>query len=108
MCSVTTGRNIPINCTWHVGASRCCELLALTIRFLATSAGARTAELLRLAAARIRNQEAAIITGQNVLDLTLGGLVHVCRHRDKKQGIERATQRAIRGAELQTREEPVV
>merc|ERR1719199_262535 len=49
----------------------------LTVGLLAASAGARTTELLRLAAARVGDQQGAIVRHKDVLDLPLGGLVDV-------------------------------
>ena len=49
----------------------------LTVGLLAASAGARTTELLRLAAARVGDQQGAIVRHKDVLDLPLGGLVNV-------------------------------
>ena len=49
----------------------------LTVGLLAASAGARTTELLRLAAARVSDQQGAIVRHKDVLDLPLGGLVNV-------------------------------
>lgn len=47
----------------------------LTIRFLITCSGARTAELLGLAATRVGNQQRAIISDQDITQLLLRGLI---------------------------------
>merc|ERR1719191_2092394 len=49
----------------------------LTVGLLETSTGRATAELLRLSAARVRHDQAAVVRGQDVLNLLLVGLIHV-------------------------------
>lgn len=49
----------------------------LTVRLLVARTGRRPSELLGLTAARVRDQEVAVVRHENVLDLTLGCLVHV-------------------------------
>ena len=53
----------------------------LTVRFLPARAGTRSAELLRLAAARVGDQQTAVILDQKLPDLLLGGLIDVCMQR---------------------------
>lgn len=47
----------------------------LTIRLLVAGASTGTTKLLGLAAARIGNQQAAVIVDQNASNLLLGGLI---------------------------------
>merc|ERR1719191_668922 len=49
----------------------------LTVGLLEASTGRATAELLRLSAAGVRHDQAAVVRSQDVLDLLLVGLVHV-------------------------------
>ena len=49
----------------------------LTVRLLVASAGTATTELLRLTAARIGDEQAAIVLNQRLLDLPLSLLVNV-------------------------------
>merc|ERR1719263_457906 len=49
----------------------------LTVRLLAAGAGARAAELLRLASARVSDEQAAIVRDEDLLNLLLLGLVDV-------------------------------
>lgn len=53
------------------------KIFFLTVRLLVARAGGGPSELLRLAAARVGYEEVAVVGHQEVLDLTLGGLVHV-------------------------------
>jgi hypothetical protein len=48
-----------------------------TVRLLEPGAGTTSAELLRLAAPGVSDEEGAIVAGKDVLDLLLGGLVDV-------------------------------
>lgn len=50
---------------------------SLTVRLLVARACRRAAELLGLAAAGVGNEEVAVVRHQEILDLALGGLVHV-------------------------------
>merc|ERR1719172_539497 len=50
---------------------------SLTVRLLEASTGRATTELLRLSAAGVRHDQAAVVRGQDVLDLLLVRLVHV-------------------------------
>lgn len=49
----------------------------LTVGLLVAGAGSRSTELLGLAAARISNQQGPVVLDQDVLDLLLGGLIHI-------------------------------
>ena len=49
----------------------------LTVRLLVACAGTGSAELLRLAATRVRNEEGSVVLHQNVLNLVLRRLVDV-------------------------------
>lgn len=49
-----------------------------TVGLLEAGSGTWTAELLGLAAARVRNQQGAIVLQQDLLDLVLGRLIDVC------------------------------
>merc|ERR1711862_818993 len=53
------------------------EYKFLTIRFLVTRSGARTAELLGFVSPGVSDQEGSVVRDENVLDLLLGGLVYV-------------------------------
>lgn len=55
----------------------------LTVRLLVTSTGTRTAKLLRLASAGISDEESAVILHKDLLDLSLGGLVHIYNIKTK-------------------------
>merc|ERR1719420_674347 len=50
---------------------------SLTVGLLEASTGRATAEFLRLSAARVRHDQAAVVRSQDVLDLLLVGLIHV-------------------------------
>merc|ERR1712194_417578 len=49
----------------------------LTVGLLEAGAGTTSAELLRLAATRVRDDEGLVVGGQGILDLLLGGLINV-------------------------------
>lgn len=50
-------------------------LIFLTIRLLVAGASTWTTELLRLASARVGNDQRSVVTNQGVSDLLLGGLI---------------------------------
>ena len=49
----------------------------LTVRFLVSGTSAWTAELFGLAASGIGDQQSSVVADQHILDLLLGGLVHI-------------------------------
>lgn len=51
----------------------------LTVGLLVAGTGTRSSELLGLAATRVCYQQGTVIGGQNVLDLLLGCLIHICK-----------------------------
>ena len=61
------------------------ELLSLTVRLLEASASTAATELLRLAAARVRDEKSAVVGHEALLDDTLGLLIDVC-FSEKKEG----------------------
>jgi len=56
---------------------QCTRAQHLTVRLLEASTGTTTTELLWLWATRIGNKEGTIVVHEDVLDLTLGGLIHI-------------------------------
>ena len=53
------------------------ERESLTVRFLVTSAGTWTSELLRFAPTGIGNQQGTVVLGQDVLQFLAGGFIHI-------------------------------
>lgn len=54
---------------------------SLTVGLLVAGASTTTTELLWLAAAWVSNQQGPVVLQQSSLDLLLGGLIHVCKHK---------------------------
>jgi hypothetical protein len=54
------------------------QALRLTVGLLVAGTGSRTAELLGLAAPGVGNQQASVVGQEDILDLLLGGFVHIC------------------------------
>lgn len=50
----------------------------LTVGLLVAGAGSRSTELLGLAATRVSDQQGPVVLDQDVLDLFLGSLIHIC------------------------------
>merc|ERR1711931_346604 len=53
------------------------KVSVLTVRFLVTRSGARTAKLLGLVSSGIRYEEGSVVSNENVFDLLLGGFIDV-------------------------------
>ena len=63
----------------------------LTVRFLVSGTSAWTSELFGLAASGIGDQQSSVVADQHILNLLLGGLVHIWKPRGKNNGIENST-----------------
>merc|ERR1711931_589233 len=53
------------------------KVAVLTVRFLVTRSGARTAKLLGLVSSGIRYEEGSVVSNENVFNLLLGGFIDV-------------------------------
>lgn len=59
----------------------------LTVRLLVAGTSSRSTELLGLAATWISNQQGPVVLDQDVLDLLLGGFIHIC-HKIKTNPVK--------------------
>ena len=56
----------------------------LTVRLLVAGSGAGASELLGLASAGVGHEEGAVVGDQDVLDLSLGSLINICKASSDK------------------------
>ena len=64
----------------------CMGVGSLTVGLLESSTGRSASELLRLPATRIGHQQSSVVLHEDVLDLLLTRLVHVCNPTQREKG----------------------
>lgn len=72
----------------------------LTVGLLVAGTSSRSSELLGLAATWIGNQQGPVVLDQDVLDLFLRGLIHICRQKTLKVSVQIISKVLLHSAHL--------